>query len=237
MAKPRALLFGLDGVLIDSEPLHLLAWRQAFARLNVEVRPGDLAGLLGRRTEQQVGQWAGATGLPKAHRLDVEAAISEQRRIFADSLDRLIPTPGAEAFLRNCKGELPLALVTSANLKLVGRILLRLGWRNIFDALIGAEHVGAAKPHGEPFLKAAARFKLNAAECLAFEDAAIGIKAARAAGVPVCGVTTTLSARRLRRAGAQWAIDNFRPTPILNEAMSGEASVGLGRRLRNLFSP
>lgn len=237
MAKPKALLFGLDGVLIDSEPLHLLAWRQAFARLNVEVRPADLSGLIGRRTEQQVGQWATAASFTKAHRLDVGAAISEQRRIFADSLDRLIPTPGAEAFLRNCKGELPLALVTSMNLKLVGQIMLRLGWRNIFDALIGAEHAGNAKPHAESFLKAVSRFKVNPAECLAFEDARIGIEAARAAGVPVCGVATTLSARRLRRSGARWAIDDFRPTPILNDAMSGETSAGLGRRLRNLFSP
>jgi beta-phosphoglucomutase-like phosphatase (HAD superfamily) len=129
----------------------------------------------------------------------------------------------------------PLALVTSARLKIVGQVLFHFNWRNIFDALVGAEHVTHSKPHPEPFLKAVERFRLRPADCLVFEDSIVGIQGARAAGCAVCGVTTTSSAEDLIAAGAQWTIRDFEDAAGIEPALAGRALAPAGGWFRRLI--
>jgi HAD superfamily hydrolase (TIGR01509 family) len=220
------LLFDLDGVLVDTEPVHRATWIEAFARLGVELTPEEESYLQGRRAEQVVA-WLRERRGEAMESFDVETLVRHKRELFAERVAKgVAEVPGAEAFLRRQKGVLPLGLVSSAGLKSIGRVMFVMNWRNVFDALIGAEHVAKTKPDPEPFLKAAARFRLDPKECLVFEDSHIGIESALAAGAPVCGVATTLSPATLLEAGARWTIPDFRDEATLDKALAGEGSGG-----------
>lgn len=223
MTVHKALIFDMDGVLVDSEPLHQRDWLVVFRQFGVEFPETELKSLQGLRGEQVIEVVRRRAGAAAAD-VDFEALIAEKRRLFVEaSISQLTEVPGAETFLRRHKGHVPLALVTSARLKIVGQVLFHFNWRNIFDALVGAEHVTHSKPHPEPFLKAVERFRLRAGDCLVFEDSIVGVQGARAAGCWVCGVTTTSPERELRSAGAHWTIRDFEDTAALERALEGRS--------------
>jgi len=216
---PKVLLFDLDGVLIDSEPLHRLTWAESLGELGITLSPADEPYLQGRTAEQIVG-WLAAR--PDASPLAIDDLIRLKRDGFERRMaDELRPVAGVDAFLRSNKGTIALGLVSSARLRLIGRVLQLFQWRNIFEGLIGADHVTHTKPHPEPYLAAAQRFKVKPSECLVFEDSAVGIESARTAGANVCGVATTLTPRELLKAGAQWTIQDFNDAAGLEPAMKG----------------
>lgn len=214
---PKALIFDLDGVLVDSEPLHRKTWLECLTEQGVQLEPGEESWLQGR-TGEQVLDWLRA----KSSTLDSDLLLQRKRALYRDQMkDGLTAIPGVDGFLRKQKNVLPLGLVTSSKLKVVGQVMLQFNWRNIFDALIGAEHVTNPKPHPEPYQQAAQRFKLPPAEILVFEDSLVGIQAARAAGMDVCAVASTLTPDALRSAGASWVIENFTDETPLEMAMIG----------------
>ncbi|MBI1784692.1 HAD family phosphatase [Candidatus Sumerlaeota bacterium] len=218
---PKALIFDLDGVLVDSEPLHRMTWRQCFEEERIPLAAEDEHRLQGRTGEQILG-WLKNRPQTLPENFDFDRFLRRKRELFREKMQtELAPVPGVDAFLRKHKSNRPLGLVTSAKLKTVGQIMLIFNWRNIFDALVGAEHVVSPKPHPEPYLHVAHRFKLDPAECLVFEDSAVGIESARGAGMTVCGVSTTLPPAELRRLGAHWVIPNFLDEATLELALTG----------------
>lgn len=225
MAPPKALIFDLDGVLIRSEAAHMSNWLEVFAQFGIdfpESRIKELQGLRGEQVAELLQQEFGDV----LDGVDLDALIAEKRRMFlAESLPMLEPIAGAEAFLRSHKGVLPLGLVTSARLGAVGKVLQHMGWRNIFEALVGAEHVQHPKPHPEPYQKAIDRFRLEPQECLVFEDSPVGLQSASAAGARVCGVASTLDRSELAKFGATWVIEDFEDEQNLRVAMEGERPV------------
>jgi HAD superfamily hydrolase (TIGR01509 family) len=226
MEPPKALIFDLDGVLVDSERLHQRDWLTVFRQSGIDFPENRVTQLQGLRGEQVI-EWLQANLRGDIEGVDLEALIVEKRRIFADqTIAELQALPGAEAFLRAQKGRVPLALVTSARLKIVGKVLFHFNWRNIFDALVGAEHVAHAKPHPEPFQKAVERFRLQAADCVVFEDSPVGVQGARAAGCRVCGVTSTSDAKTLTAAGAHWTVSDFEDERMLGSILEGSAPMG-----------
>jgi len=235
MNPPKALIFDLDGVLVNSEPLHQRDWLTVFRERGIDFPEEQLPRLQGLRGEQVV-EWLNEAFAEAVRGVDMEALIQEKRRLFMEqSIGELEAIPGAEALLRSQKGKLPLALVTSARLKIVGRVLFHFNWRNVFDALVGAEHVTHSKPHPEPFQKAVERFRLKAGDCVVFEDSVVGVQSARAAGCRVCGVTSTTDARTLEDAGAHWTISDFEDERILEKILAGAAPPGSGGWLKRLF--
>lgn len=235
MPNFKALIFDLDGVLIDSERVHWRTWREAFGKFGLEFPQRDERLLQGLRGEQVLDLLRSRLGV-EIEAVDMAALLREKREAFVRRLpDEVAAVPGADAFLRAHKGKLPLALVTSARLETVGKVMQAFNWRNVFDALIGAQHVTRPKPHPEGFEKAAARFRLAPADCLVFEDSEIGIQAACAAGSAVCGVATTLKAAELRKAGARWAIQDFQASAELDRALQGIDGAGRRGWLKRLW--
>lgn len=232
----KALIFDLDGVLINSEPLHRQNWIETFEAFGIDVAGADLDFLRGRRGEEVVA-WVRERLGAKGEGMDFDKVLEDKRARFQVNLRSGLPVvPGSEEFLRGNKGVFPLGLVTSARLKLVGQVMLGLNWRNIFDALVGAEHVANAKPHPEPYLRAVERFNLRPEDCLVFEDSEVGIASARTAGCRVCGVSTTLTPRQLAAAGAQWTLADFSDRKTIEKAMNdpvpGAVAGWFGRLLR-----
>jgi HAD superfamily hydrolase (TIGR01509 family) len=184
-----AVLFDMDGLLIDSEPLWLEAERSVMARLGSGWTETDQAALLGGSLDRTVRYL-----LSKAARPAPAEAIGEW--LMADIAERVgrdgVPLrPGARELLTAVAAAgLPRALVTSSERSFMDAVLASTGLR--FDVLVCAEDVTVTKPDPEPYLLAAKLVGVPAGDCFALEDSPNGVVAAEAAGCRVFAVPSLL---------------------------------------------
>jgi HAD superfamily hydrolase (TIGR01509 family) len=210
---PRGVIFDMDGVLCDSEPFIAEAAGRMFAELHgITVRAGDFEPFVGAGENRYLGGVAEKYGAA----LDLER---DKRRTYELYLElirgRLQPLAGVREFLAFCRARgLKLAVATSADLvKLRGNLTeVRLPPES-FDALVNGLEVKRRKPDPEIFLLAAERLSLPARDCLVVEDAPNGARAAKAAGSPCLGLTTSFTERELRAAGADWIAPDLARVP------------------------
>lgn len=202
-----AVVFDMDGVLLDSGAHHRDAWRRLLAELGVEAAPDFWRRTIGRPAEEAV-----------AHLLErpVEAAEAaalarRKREHYAELAARgLLPVRGAPAFVATLAGAgVPRAVATSASRHDVEALLAAIGVRRHFEVVVTADDVRWGKPNPEVYLRAAAGLGLPPSACLVFEDSVVGVHAARRAGMRVIGLTTAHTARELLAAGAERAITDF----------------------------
>jgi HAD superfamily hydrolase (TIGR01509 family) len=185
-SQPRpAVLFDMDGLLIDSEPLWLESETAVMARLGAEWTEQDQAQLLGGSLERTVRYLLG-----KATRPASPAAVAEW--LMSDIAERVrrdgVPVrPGARELLASVRAAgLPHALVTSSERSFMEAVLASTGMR--FDVLVCADDVIATKPDPEPYLLAAKLAGVDPASCFALEDSPNGVASAEAAGCQVIAV-------------------------------------------------
>ena len=181
LRKPvEAVLFDMDGLLIDSEAVYIEAYRDAAGEIGVEI-PMTLChamvGLPRRECEVMIQEHYGPD-------FSVDAFQECFRRHADRRFDVRVPVkPGAPellAFL--AKRGLPLAVASSARSTTIERNLGRAGLLSHFKAIAGRDHVERAKPHPDIYLEAARRLGAAPERCVAFEDSNIGLAAAHAAG-------------------------------------------------------
>jgi len=192
-----ALLFDMDGVLINSTPAVTRVWR----RWAIErgFNPEEVvAHAHGRPSLSTIRHY-----LPNANH---EAENGEvERREIAD-LQGIVPLPGALDLL----GSLPenrWTIVTSCTRPLA-EVRIRAAGLPLPKELITSNDISHGKPHPEPYLKAAAILGFPAGECIIFEDVPAGIRSGKAAGGRVIAFTTTVQEPALRAAGADWVLHN-----------------------------
>jgi len=195
----RAVIFDMDGVLTDSEPLISAAATAMFAENGLRVRPEDFLPFVGTGEDRYIGGVAENYGL----RLDVAAAKRRTYEIYLAMVpEKLNAFPGAQALVSACKNAgLRVAVASSAdeikitaNLKKIG--LPPEGW----DAIVAGESVKSKKPAPDIFLTAAARLDLAPRECAVIEDAVKGVQAAKCAGMRCVAVAQTFAADQLQAA-------------------------------------
>ena len=206
-AAARAVIFDMDGVLIDSGAHHRDAWRLLLGDIGV-APPAEYWRLtIGRPAEEAVPLLLGRRVEPE------EAAELAQRK--RELYTRLAargtrPVGGAPAFLDTlARARVPRAVATSASRPDADRLLTEVGLRRHFDIVITAEDVRWGKPNPEVYLKAAAGLAIPSKACLVFEDSLVGVHAARNCGMRVIGLTTSHTGRELLTAGAERAIADF----------------------------
>jgi HAD superfamily hydrolase (TIGR01509 family) len=207
-----AAVFDLNGTLIDDMRAHGRAWSAVFRELGVEVPARrferELAGMKHAETfEAVLGR-----KLPdeEATRLG-ERKDALYREIYAPDL-RLVA--GARELLQRLRAAgIRTALATAAPRANRDFALDGLGIRGLFDAVVGEESARRGKPAPDLYLAAAKALGSDPAGCLAFEDAANGIRSARAAGMHAAAVTTTTPAEALREAGAEFVFEDFAHLP------------------------
>lgn len=201
----RAVIFDMDGVLTDSEPLINAAAVRMFQERGLTVQPEDFAPFVGTGEDRYLG------GVAEKYSFAMDLAEAK-RRTYEIYLE-LVPTrlerfPGAVELVEACRGAgLRVAVASSADRVKVEANLRQIGlpWET-WDAVVSGEDVVAKKPAPDIFLAAAARLGIPAANCAVVEDAVNGIRAAKAAGMRCVAVAQTFAPARLEGA------DLVRPT-------------------------
>jgi mannitol-1-/sugar-/sorbitol-6-phosphatase len=184
-----AILFDLDGVLVDSTRAVEREWR-LWARQKGVDEEKVIAIAHGVRTLEVIRQ--------VAPHLDVEAEVAEIENREADDQEGVTVMPGAVELVRSIpKGRW--GVVTSGPRNLAA-VRLQFAGLPVPRVLVTADDVVNGKPHPEPYLKAAELLGVNPAECLVVEDAPAGIRSARAGGMKVVGMASTFQASRLKEA-------------------------------------
>jgi len=188
MSAPAACLFDLDGLLLDTEPCHGRAWREAAARFGVDLAEVQLLQLRGRRrldNALQVCDWiaAGTGSAPSIAEL-----LAVQQPIAAELLPLAQAMEGAQELLRRCsERRVAMALVTSSSRASLALKTARHPWLERIELRIDGDDpaLTAGKPAPDPFLLAAERLGVDPGDCWAFEDSPAGAIAADAAGCRV----------------------------------------------------
>ena len=192
----KAIIFDMDGVIADTEPLHFLSVKKVVKELGYDL------------DEEFFFRFAGISEYDTWIRIIKEYDIKEKiedlmkrrRKYLVDLIsERLFPNPGLYELISDVKkNSLKIALVTSTNKENMQRILNKL---NVdFDIKISGDDVKRLKPDPECYNKALNSLGLSADECIVIEDTPIGIKAAKDAKIKVIGITTTLPAEKLFEA-------------------------------------
>jgi|SRR5579862_6378190 len=187
LAGGLALIFDLDGVVVDSMPVHTLAWQRYLAGLGIPTKE-IAARMHGRRNDEIVREFLGP-GLP-AHAIFEHGAAKERlyREMMAPHLiERLVL--GVARFLWR-SGATPVALATNAEAANVAFVLDGAGLRQRFRCVADGGQVSHPKPAPDIYLCCAAQLGIAPRNSIVFEDSPVGIEAARAAGMRVVGICT-----------------------------------------------
>ena len=189
----RAVLWDLDGTLIDSMPYHWIAWNDVLHPLGYYFSVEDFAPTIGLRNEEIVRDFL-KLDRPQAEIAQIVRAKEERYRAILR--ERGLPMlPGVEHWLKALRADgWQHAIVTSAPRLNVDATMTATHLDQLVDTIVCAEDVINGKPHPEPFLLAADRLGVAPAHCIVVEDASLGLEAGRRAGMKTIGVLTTHAA-------------------------------------------
>jgi beta-phosphoglucomutase len=194
----RAIIWDLDGVVVNSMEFHYAAFREVLAERDRELsREEYFDTLIGLRNDDILRRLLGELSLEEIERLNAAKEESFRRRIA----DKAKALPGAAELVRRARqAQLRQAVVSSTARENIGLILDSLKLTGAFDAVVGQEDATRGKPDPQGFQIAAERLGVAPAECIVIEDAPEGIAAGKAAGMRCIGVTTTRAPERLSQA-------------------------------------
>ncbi|RLP84275.1 MULTISPECIES: HAD family phosphatase [unclassified Micromonospora] len=174
-----AYLFDCDGTIVDSMPLHYVAWQRALDEWGCEF-PEDLFYAWGGRPSADI-----IVDLNEQHGLTMPVATVDERResYFQELLPQLAAVPDVLAHIHDAHRRVPFAVVSGGTRAAVTASLDALGLLDRFDVLVCADDYTRAKPDPEAYLLAAEHLGVPSGACLVFEDTDLGIQAATAAGM------------------------------------------------------
>lgn len=188
----RAVLWDLDGTLVDSEEFHWQSWRDTLAPEGLSITYDQFLASFGMKNDPIMRNWLGDGYTPERAERLAAAKEADYRRLVA--AHGLTPLPGARQWLTALHGAGWLqAIVTSAPRANAEVMLQALGLGHVFETVVTAEDVIVGKPDPAVFLTGAARLGVSPARCIVVEDAASGIEGARRAGMTCVGVSRHVS--------------------------------------------
>jgi HAD superfamily hydrolase (TIGR01509 family) len=202
----KGLVFDMDGVIIDSHPVHRRAWRKFLATLGTRVSDEELDFVLeGRRREEILRHFLGDLSEAK-----IEEFGHQKDQLFAENFDDITLIPGICEFLKGLDDAgLDAAIATSASSSRTRETLRRLDLENKFAAVVTGDDVSAGKPDPAVYVLASHRLNIDPGNLLALEDAACGVQSAMTAGMRCIGVSSNGRAEALLHCGAEFVIPDF----------------------------
>jgi HAD superfamily hydrolase (TIGR01509 family) len=195
----QAVLFDMDGVLVDTEREICLAAIRMFRELGISVYPDDFLPFVGAGENRYIGGVAEKYGIP----LDIIRAKKRTYDIYSEIVHgKLKPLRGVPEFIDRCrKANIKMAIATSADMVKMEVNLREIGLPvETFDATVNGLQVVNKKPAPDIYLMAAQLLDVPPERCLVVEDAVNGVEAAKAAGMFCMALTTSFDAQQLRQA-------------------------------------
>jgi len=179
MSAIRGLIFDCDGTLADTMPAHFRAWTTTMDRFRLsftEQRFYELGGVPSFRIIELLSREQGIA-------VDPMVVARAKELAFLEFVDAVQPVATVVEIARQHRGQVPMAVASGGLRNVVQRILLTLGIRDWFDAVVTAEDTERHKPEPDVFLEAARRLGVPPESCVVYEDTDIGLEAARRAGM------------------------------------------------------
>ena len=202
--SPQALIFDMDGVLVDSEPLHKRAKELAFRDFGIEFPASTYDSYKGRPDATMFHE------VLAGESVEVIAEILHRKHQWFEKIEHeLQPVAGAVDFVEWAARRYRLAVATSATPRNRIAALQSLGIANRFESLVDTARFTRPKPDPEIFQVATQDLGLNAADCWIIEDSLAGVRAGKAAGSMTVAITTTFDRDSLSAAGAELVVDSF----------------------------
>ena len=220
MSSPlHAIVFDFDGVIADSEPMHLRAYQQALAEEGIALsREEYFERYLGYDDVGMLETLARDRALPmtSGHISALVARKGEKLQAMLNGGEVLFP--GAAAFVRSAAAAVPIAIASGALRHEIVQVIDGAGLGDLFTTIVASGDTPESKPSPAPYrlafeqLREAAGAHLDPKRCVAIEDSVWGLESARGAGLRCVGVTTSYAADQL--AGAELIVDGLRALTI-----------------------
>ncbi len=181
MKKFKAIIFDMDGVLVDSEPFHVEIEKRVFKKMNLNISDEEHAGYMGTATDVMWKKIIGKRNLTLDVNEMTNMTNSEGIQFFS-GLKKMDPMPGMVDLLQEIQTRnIPMAVASSSDSETVKIILEKSGLKNYFLHAVSSRDVGKSKPEPDVFLHTARLLQTKPEDCMVIEDSVNGIKAAKAA--------------------------------------------------------
>jgi beta-phosphoglucomutase family hydrolase len=187
MSASRAVLWDMDGTLIDSQEFHWIAWHDTMAHEGITITHEQFLSSFGQRNDSILPRWLGAGVTPEC----IDRIANAKEDLYRGLIRKygISPLPGVERWVHRLHNEGWLQAIASAAPRAnVEAILASLSATHIFQGIVSAEDVHHGKPDPEVYLIAASRLGVSPDCCIVVEDAAAGVEGARRAGMKSIGV-------------------------------------------------
>ncbi|MBN2715146.1 MAG: HAD-IA family hydrolase [Deltaproteobacteria bacterium] len=188
----QGLIFDFDGTIVDSMPMHYLSWRESFAHFNADFPKDFFYETAGVTLPDIVSIYNQRYGTA----LDAEVVVMNKEIAHAKYLLSTPIIPEVMSVIEKYYDVVPMAIATGNSKKLTEPLIVKLGLKKYFKAIVYGEDVTNPKPDPECFLKAASLLNVHASQCEVFEDGDAGLTGARRAGMKAVDVRPWLNSRR-----------------------------------------
>lgn len=203
-----AIIFDMDGVIVNNHQYHLKSWLQFFDKYNVSMTEEGYKKKVNGRTMEEILTTFINKNLSKQ---ELRELGEEKEAVYRDMYRPYIkPVDGLPEFLEELKvRNVPRAVATSAPPANVDFTMEHTRLRQFFSTIVDDTMVSKGKPNPEVYLTAAQKLDMPPERCIVFEDAILGIQAGKNAGMKVIGVATTHTRKELEAENTDYVVDDF----------------------------
>lgn len=188
MTVSRAVLWDMDGTLIDSEEFHWISWRETLANEGISISREQFLSSFGQRNDSIIPRYLGTAATPE--RIERISKAKEELYRYLIRREGISPLPGVAHWVHQLHKDGWIQAVASAAPRAnIEAVLEALSATHIFQGIVSAEDVHRGKPDPEVYLAAAARVGVAPHRCIVVEDAVAGVEGARSAGMRSIGVS------------------------------------------------
>lgn len=181
----KAIIFDMDGLMIDSERLYIQAQQEIAEKFNKKLDRKSLGKMMGRKPIESIRMFVKEMDIPA----EPEEILEMRNNMMLEKFKNdLLPMPGLDHIINTFYSKLKLAVATGAQKKFLDLVVDKLGIREKFAVLQNSDDVEKGKPHPEIYLKACRKLALPPGNCVVLEDSANGVMAGKKAGCYVIAV-------------------------------------------------